>query len=109
MLSVGRERLRRRTLHYFARIHDRDAVDQLEQFLCPRERALLVDALVRLHRVDELVADAHHGIERVHRALKDHRDVPPAEAAYVLVAFADEVLAPEDDAAAGDPPWRPQD
>ena len=42
-----------------------------------RARALR-DALVRLHHVDELVADAHHGVERVHRALEDHRDVPPA-------------------------------
>ena len=39
-----------------------------------------VDALVRAHHVDELVADAHHRVERVHRALEDHRDVAPAVA-----------------------------
>ena len=34
--------------------------DELEQLACACERAPLVDALVRAHRVDELVADAHH-------------------------------------------------
>ena len=52
------------------------------------ERVALVDALVRVHRVDELVADAHHRVERVHRALEDHRDVAPAEAAQLLGARA---------------------
>ena len=83
--------------------------DELEQLLGLRERTRLVDALVRAHCVDELVADAHHRVERVHRALEHHRDVPPAEPAHVLVALADEVLAAEDDAAAGDPARRPQD
>ena len=30
-------------------------------------------------RVDDLVADAHHRVERVHRALRDQRDVAPAD------------------------------
>ena len=30
---------------------------------------------VQLHRLDDLVADALHRVERVHRALEDHRDV----------------------------------
>ena len=62
--------------------------------------ARLRDALVRAHHVDELVADAHDGVERVHRALEDHRDVPPAVAAQLVAALADEILAAEEDAAA---------
>ena len=67
-----------------------------------RARAALSMLLVRAHHVDELVADAHHRVERVHRALEDHRDVAPAEAAQLLGAHADDVLAAEEDAAAGD-------
>ena len=52
------------------------------------ERGALRDALVRAHHVDELVADAHHRVERVHRALEDHRDVAPAELAQLLAALA---------------------
>ena len=72
-------------------------------------RAVLRDPLVRLHHVDELVADAHDGIQRVHRALEDHRDVPPAIAAQLFAALQDEVLVPEQDAAADDVRRRAQD
>ena len=67
------------------------------------------DVLVRAHHVDELVADAHDGIERVHRALEDHGDVAPPEAAQLLVALAGEVLAPEADRAADDLRRRAED
>src|SRR5205807_1851261 len=83
--------------------------DELEQLPRPREGAAPVDALVRTHRVDELVAHAHHRVERVHRALEDHRDVAPAEAAKLLGLLADEVLALVEDAAADDPRRRAQD
>ena len=75
--------------------------DHLEQRGRAHERLLLGDALVRLHHVDELVADPQHRVERVHRALKDHRDVAPAVLAKLLAALAEEVLAPEADLAAG--------
>ena len=53
----------------------------------PRARAPpSSDPLVRLEHVDELVADARDRVERVHRALEDERDVPPAEPAQVLAA-----------------------
>ena len=71
--------------------------------------AALRDVLVRAHHVDELVADAHHRVERVHRALEDHRDVPPAVAAQLLGAEPRQVVAAEEDAAAGDARGRPQD
>ena len=35
--------------------------------------------LVRLEHVRDLVADGHHRVERVHRALEDHRHLAPAE------------------------------
>ena len=54
---------------------------------------------MRLDHVDELVADAHDRVERVHGALEDHRDVAPADAAQLLPAQADEILALEEDAA----------
>ena len=75
--------------------------DHLEQRARTHERLLLGDALVRLHHVDELVADPQHRVERVHRALEDHRDVAPAVLAKLLAALAEEVLAPEADLAAG--------
>src|SRR5205823_1232359 len=65
-------------------------------------RGAPVDPLVRAHRVDELVADPHHRVERVHRALEHHRDVAPAVAAELLRLLADEALALVEDAAAGD-------
>jgi len=48
---------------------------------------------VRAHHVDELVAHAHHRVERVHCALEDHRDVLPAVAPKLLALAADEVIA----------------
>ena len=60
------------------------------------------DAVVRLEHVDELVADPHDRVEHVHRALEDERDVPPADAPQLLLAHPDEVLAAEQDLAAGD-------
>ena len=83
--------------------------DEVEQLAGAHDRAVLRDVLVRLHHVDELVADPHDGIERVHRALEHHRHVAPAEAAQLLVALAGEVFALEADAAADDVRRRAQD
>ncbi len=60
---------------------------QLEQVPGLRQRLLLRDPLVRLHHVDELVADPGHRIQRVHRRLEDDRDVPPAELPQLLFAI----------------------
>src|SRR5207247_228558 len=72
-------------------------------------RAPPLDALVRAHRIHELIADAHDRIERVHRALQDHGHVAPAEPAQLLGALAEQVLALEEDAAARDPRRRTED
>ena len=82
-------------------MRDRLDPDHLEQRACAYERLLLGDALVRLHHVDELVADAQHRVERVHCALEDHRDVAPAVLAQLGAALGEEVVAPEKDLAAG--------
>jgi len=71
--------------------------DELEQVARARECFRAVDPLVGAEHVDELVADAHHGIERVHRALEDQRDVPPPEPAQLLAVQGRRVLALEED------------
>ena len=83
--------------------------DELEQVARARERLVLRHALVRAHHVDELVAHAHDRVERVHRALEDHRDVAPAEPAQLFAAAPDDVLAVEQHAAARDLRGRAQD
>ncbi len=89
-----------------AALVDADAVEQLAR---TREGVTLGDALVRAHHVDKLVTDPHDGIERVHRALEDHRDVLPPIAAQVLCVPLRQVVAAEEDAAAGDLGRRAQD
>ena len=54
---------------------------------------------VQLHRLDELLADPLHRVERVHRALEDHRDVAPAVRRHRPLAEREHVLAVEQDAA----------
>ena len=44
--------------------------------------------LVRQDGVDDLIADRHHRVERVHRALEDHRDIAPAELLQLIVVIA---------------------
>jgi hypothetical protein len=73
--------------------------DEVEQLRGPVQRCALRDALVRAHHVDELVADPHDRVERVHRALEHHRDVAPAVAAQLLQALRGEVVAAEQDRA----------
>ena len=81
---------------------------EVEQLAGALEGVALRDVLVRLHHVDELVADAHHRVQRVHRALEDHRDVAPAVLAQLFGLASDEVVAAEEDAAADDLGRRPQ-
>ena len=55
------------------------------------------------HRLDQLVGDAQHRIERRHRVLEHHRDLAAAQAAHLVLAHGDDVAAAKDDLAAGDP------
>ena len=75
---------------------------ELEQLAGADERATPFDPLVCPHCVDELVADAHHRIERIHRALHHERYVAPPKPAQLLRRFPDQVDALEDDAAVDD-------
>lgn len=51
----------------------------------------------------QLLADRHHGIERCHWLLKDHRDIAAAHAAHRTVGELREFAPFELDAAGGDP------
>ena len=52
--------------------------DRLEQLADAGRRLLARGVPVELHRLGDLLADALDRVERVHRALEDHRDVLPA-------------------------------
>jgi hypothetical protein len=56
--------------------------------------------------VDELVADARHGIEGAHRTLRNESDVAPADAPELGLRQADEISALEHDLTARDPAGR---
>ena len=83
--------------------------DQLEEFAGPGQRLALRHASVGAHHVEELILDPHDGVEGVHRALEDHRDVAPAVAAKAVGAHCRDVLVLEQDAAARDSRRRSQD
>ena len=104
---VARERHRdRRALAHAAGELVREAAralgadaDELEQLAAARVGGPALRLLVQLHRLDDLVADALHRVERVHRALEHHRDVAPAVRAHARLAAREDVLAVQQDAA----------
>ncbi len=77
----------------------RDA-DQVEQFGRLLVRLGPGQLQVRLDRVEQLRLDAEHRVERVHRALEDDRDLPPAHRAQLAVVHREQV---DRVAARGDP------
>ncbi len=83
--------------------------DEREEVAGAPESVTPVHALVRLHHVHELVADAHDRIEGAHRALEHHRDVPPAVATELPRAQPSEIDAAEPDLPAGHLGRRTQD
>ncbi len=62
--------------------------------------------MVRLQRLDHLLLDAQHRVERHHRVLEDHGDTRTAQLAHALFGETGEILALKKDAAAGDAPGR---
>jgi hypothetical protein len=64
---------------------------------------------VRPHGVGELGADRLDRVQRVHRALHDHRQVLPPDRGHLLVGEAHHVAALEDHAAGGGLGWRHQE
>jgi hypothetical protein len=62
--------------------------------------------VVRLDRLDQLVADREHRVQRRLRVLKDHRDATPADVPHLALRLLEQVLAPETDHATDDPRHR---
>ena len=61
---------------------DADRLEQLDRAL----RVLLRSRRGAAHRLDELLADRVHRVQRRHRILEDHRDVVAAEALQLVAA-----------------------
>lgn len=62
----------------------------------------LVELGMDVEHFGDLVADAHHLIERRHRLLEDHRDAVAADAAHLGRRLGQQVVAVEQGASAGD-------
>ncbi len=56
---------------------------------------------MELQRLDDLVTDRAHGVQRIHRALEDDRDVHPAVRPHRLLAAGEDVDPLEQDPARG--------
>ena len=82
------------------RARNSDTVEQLRRALVG---GLAVHVEVRLERFADLTPDRQHRVQRRHRILEDHRDLPAPNTAQSAVALADQVLALEDGGARLDP------
>src|SRR3990170_3241864 len=71
--------------------------DAFEELGRPIARARRADGVVVADRFDELVPDAQHRVEGVHRALGDHGDPPPAHGAHLCGGQARQVTPVEED------------
>jgi hypothetical protein len=79
-------------------VHRVDA-DHLEHLGGPGGDLLAGELAVRPHRVLELGPDGLDRVQRVHRALHDHRHVPPADHRHLPVGQPDQVRPVERDGA----------
>ena len=68
-------------------------------------RLLLGCLLMREHCLRDLEAGLQHRVEGALRILKDHRDVPSANVANLLIADLHQVLVAEQDLATHDLAW----
>ena len=50
---------------------------------------------MRQHSFGDLIAHAHHGIQRSHRLLEDHADRGTADAAHLRFWHSKQIFAPE--------------
>src|SRR5215467_1892697 len=79
---------------------DTDTVQQLRDPLpCPRCGRL---GLMAADWLRDLIPDAAHWVQRVHRSLEDHRDLPPADGTQFLGGHRQDVEAIEADRAGRD-------
>src|SRR5438445_223731 len=65
-----------------------DVLEHLDRAPPPLARA---GARMRCDRLLDLIADAHHRVERAHRVLEDHRDVRAAQPLLLRGAQAEQV------------------
>jgi hypothetical protein len=72
------------------RVRDSDLPQKLDS---ARPGSALVDVLVRLDRLDDLLADPVDGIERGHRVLEDHPELVAAKVLHVAVRDVQQVRA----------------
>ena len=70
----------------------RDA-DALEKIDGKRAGLTRRQPFVQSHRLGDLVADGEHGIERCHRLLEDHGDLPAANAAHGIERRSEQIAA----------------
>jgi hypothetical protein len=61
------------------------------------ERLVRRHRFMKLNRLDDLFADAMHGVERGHRLLENHRDIVAANLAHVLDGQLRQIAAFEQD------------
>ena len=82
-------------------------VEQLDRALA---RLIVTDAgIVRRDRLGDLVTDREHGIERRHRILEDHRNLPTADLLQLLLRHGQEIATLVERLSAHDPPRRHRD
>ena len=93
----------------YARTRRAVDADELEQVAGAVERVALRDALVRLHHVDELRADAHHRVEAFIALWKTIETFRQRNCRSSSLLLPVDLLAAEEDAAADDRRGRPQD
>ena len=77
--------------------------DQVEHLLDPLSDLGAASRGVQLDGVAELVLDAHHWVQRIHRGLEDGGEVAPSVRTKLRLAHLGDVHAVEADAPAGDP------
>jgi hypothetical protein len=90
------------------RLRQPDRVEQLDGRR--RRRRPVRRRAVDQHRLGDLVADAHGGVDRRHRLLEHHRDVLAADLRQLPLARGDQVVvgAHQPDGAASGEPFRQQ-
>jgi hypothetical protein len=81
------------------RVRDPDRLQQLER---TQLRVAVRHVPMQHHRLDELLPDRVHRIQRRHRVLEDHRDVVAAEGAQLARVHLQQVDAVEERLALGD-------
>jgi hypothetical protein len=70
-------------------IGDADHVQQLDR---PIRGLVALETLVPLEHLGDLGADPDDRVQRRHRILEDHRDLPPPQAAALLGRHREQVL-----------------